>query len=204
MHSGARTIFARSDIAATIYYIIQFLCGYYSRAAFNSGRISTPSTKVEGLQMPGSQSKETLPHLPLQRIPSLRNQTPSQMLKRTKTSWRRMNLFYKTANPLYYAFYNPTVYSPLFLILPSSHEHVHILGEYYMQLVFESGNYFVEHIWRYGDNSNSRTATNQEQCLIEQRRYSQFLCLNLALVVYCHSLYHYYFNSHPKLHIYIP
>jgi len=35
----------------------------------------------------------TLPCLPLQWIPSSRNQTSLQMLKRTKMSWRRTNLF---------------------------------------------------------------------------------------------------------------
>ena len=54
---------------------------------------STASRKVEWLQMPGSQFEETVPYLPLQWIPSLRNQTHLQVLKRTKMNWRRMNLF---------------------------------------------------------------------------------------------------------------
>jgi len=42
---------------------------------------STASRKVEWLQTPVNQSEDTLPCLPLQGIPSSRNQTPSQMLK---------------------------------------------------------------------------------------------------------------------------
>ena len=53
--------------------------GYYSRAAFIKLRTEDEGIhclKVEWLQTPGNQSKETLPYLPLQQIPSLRNQTP--------------------------------------------------------------------------------------------------------------------------------
>jgi len=55
-----------------------FESGYYSRATIIKLRMEDEEIhclKVEWLQMPGNQSKETLPHLPLQRIPSLRNQT---------------------------------------------------------------------------------------------------------------------------------
>ena len=34
-YSEAHTVFARSDAAATIYFIAQFLCGNNSRAATN-------------------------------------------------------------------------------------------------------------------------------------------------------------------------
>ena len=41
----------------------------------------------------------------------------------------------------------------------------HVLLEYQPQLVFKSGDYFVQHIWWCIDNS--RVATNRERHLIE-------------------------------------
>ena len=62
-----------------------FESGYYMRAAFIRLRTkmkkSTASRRAKWLQTPVSQCEERLPHLPLQWIPSSRNQTPSQMLK---------------------------------------------------------------------------------------------------------------------------
>ena len=62
------------------------------------------------------------------------------------------------------------VYS--FDICHSRHEvcsPAHVLLDYYLRLVFESGNYFIQHVRRCGDNS--RAATNRERCLIEQIRH---------------------------------
>ena len=58
------TIFARSDTAATIYFIMQFVwllfeSSYYSRAAFI--KLGTEDEEIHWLQMPGRQSEETLP-----------------------------------------------------------------------------------------------------------------------------------------------
>ena len=53
---------------------------------------STASRKVEWLLMPGSQH-DTAMLATVTDIPSSRNLTPLQMLKRMKMGWRRMNLF---------------------------------------------------------------------------------------------------------------
>ena len=73
------------------------LCGFYSRAAtirerrlLNSGRKmkkSTGSRKVEWLQTPRSQSEETMPRLPLQRILSSRNQTSFADVEEDEAWW---------------------------------------------------------------------------------------------------------------------
>ena len=47
--------------------------------------------------------------------------------------------------------------------------HAHVLLEYYPRLVFESGDYFVQHVRRC--DNNSRAATNRERRLIEQIQY---------------------------------
>jgi len=92
-HTHMHTIFARSDATVAIYFMAQFcVASIWEWCLLNSGwkmKKSTASRKVEWQQMPGSQSKETWPRLPLQQIPSLRSQTPSQMLK---MSWRRTSL----------------------------------------------------------------------------------------------------------------
>jgi len=63
------TVFTQSDAVATIYFIPQFCAAFIrKRCLLNSGREmkkSIASRKAEWLQMPGSQSEETLPHLPL-------------------------------------------------------------------------------------------------------------------------------------------
>ena len=64
------TIFARLDTVATIYFMMQFCVAsireqllfessYYSRAAFI--KLGTEDEEIHWLQMPGRQSKETLP-----------------------------------------------------------------------------------------------------------------------------------------------
>ena len=67
-------------ISSCDYVQLLFKSGYYLRVAFiklgTKMKKSTASRKVEWLQMPVSQSEETLPSLPLQCIPSSRNHTP--------------------------------------------------------------------------------------------------------------------------------
>ena len=90
------------------YYLFQcaILCGFYliattiwERRLLSSGRKMKKSTgcRCQG----GNPKRHCHAHLPLQRIPNLRNKIPSQI------SWRRANSFWKTADPLYHAFYNP-------------------------------------------------------------------------------------------------
>jgi len=77
-----------------------FESGYYLRVVYI--KLGTEDEEIHWLQMPaGNPKRHCYAHLPLQRIPNSRNQTPLQM------SCRRMNSFWKTADPLYYAFYNP-------------------------------------------------------------------------------------------------
>ena len=55
----------------------------------------------------------------------------------------------------------------------SSCSHAHVLLEYYPRLVIKSGDYFAQHVRRYGDNS--KAATNREQRLIEQIWYTSIV-----------------------------
>ena len=73
--------------------------GYYLRAVFKLGVEDEESTGCRCQE--GNPKRHCRARLPLQPIPNSSNQTPSQM------SWRRTNSFWKTAEPLYYAFYNP-------------------------------------------------------------------------------------------------
>ena len=108
------TIFARSDTTATHHAILLNESDYLSKAAFIKLSVIGNTLckfkgfeknqfykKVQWLEMPGSQSKETLPRLSLLWIASSRNQILSQMLKMTKMSWRRINLYWRTANLFY-------------------------------------------------------------------------------------------------------
>jgi len=75
-----------------------FESGYYLRAVFI--KLGTEDKKILLLKEGGmaADARESIRRdaamlATRQRIPSLGNQTPLQMLKRTKLSWRRTNLF---------------------------------------------------------------------------------------------------------------
>ena len=95
---------------------------------------------------------------------------------RMKMSCRRMNLFLKTTNHLYYAFLNCN-YGILFACFWYRHRltrFVHMRTRYSniscARLVIESGDYFVQHIQKYGDNL--RVVTNWAWRLIERGVWS--------------------------------
>ena len=105
------TVFARSDTTGTIYLFCYLrVATNREQRLLNSVLLVKSFINVKALgkasfirrqQMPGSQSKETLPRLPLQWIASTRNQILSQMLKMTKMNWRRTSLYWRTANLFY-------------------------------------------------------------------------------------------------------
>ena len=106
------TILAQSDawllfISSRNFLWLLFESGVYLAQWTQTGqkmKKSTASRKVEWLQMLGSQSKETLPRLPLQWILSSRNQTPLQMLEDNEDELEENELVLKDCSSIILCF----------------------------------------------------------------------------------------------------
>ena len=173
--SHKHTVFARSDATATIYFIVQFCA-----ASIREQHLLNSVLSVKPLVIVRALRKASFIRLMKNcEVVTWFWSKPSSYLISCRFATKRYlhgtsNLFPSSFSSNDFMRWSPSVHQKMpnfsgqraFLYLAciliwychSRHEvcsRPHVLLEYYPQLVFECGNYFVQHVWKCDNNSRA-------------------------------------------------